>query len=226
MEGSMKIKTVAALLALPLLAACAPQVESTIYLSDVQKVLSTGNALATPAQLRIPQSSEDDCKKGLDALVEKVKTLAPVTGKAQCVESDGDELAEITTSLQIVTPKSAIEQPNLLALVAAPDSDGNIALSIHMLRPIDEVVKALASDDGLSTDFDPTSFTMHINNDTGADVDALPGEVMLDGEPRLAVDPPITIAHRQEIKIGFNDVAAAYAERGQPYQFIAVALPK
>ena len=222
----MKIKSAATLLALPLLAACAPQVETTIYLSDVQKVLSTGTALATPAQLRIPQSSEDDCKKGLDALVEKVKTLAPVTGKAQCVESHGDALAEVTMSLQIVTPQSAIAEPNLLALVAAPDSDGNIALSIHMLKPIGDVIKALASDDSFSTDFDPTKFTMHVNNDTGADVDALPGEVMLDNEPRLAVDPPITIAHRQDVRIEFNDVAAAYAERGQPYQFIAVALPK
>ena len=52
MEGSMKIKSAATLFALPLLAACAPQVETTIYLSDVEKVRSTGTALEdTPPRL-------------------------------------------------------------------------------------------------------------------------------------------------------------------------------
>ena len=72
------------------LAACAPQVESTIYLADVEKVLADGTALETPALLRIPQSGEDDCKKGLAGLIEKVRALAPVTGKGQCVSLDGD----------------------------------------------------------------------------------------------------------------------------------------
>jgi hypothetical protein len=222
----MHLRTAATLLALPLLAACAPQVESTIYLTDVQKVLADGKAIATPALLRIPQSSEDDCKSGLDALIEKVKALAPTTGKSQCVSRDGDELAEIGVSLQIVTPQTTIDPVNLLALVAAPDTDGNIALSLHILKPMDDIIKALSSGNGVSSDMDPTKFVVHVTNDTPADVDALPGEVMLDGAPHMAVDPPVTIAHHAEIEIAFNDVAALYAEKGNAYQFIAVALPK
>ena len=38
----MNIKVIATLLALPLLAACAPQVETTIYLADVEKALAGG----------------------------------------------------------------------------------------------------------------------------------------------------------------------------------------
>ena len=47
----MKFKALATLLALPLLAACAPEVESTIYLADVQTALDKGDAVAIPAVL-------------------------------------------------------------------------------------------------------------------------------------------------------------------------------
>ena len=222
----MNIKAIATLAALPLLAACAPEVETTINLSDVQKVLASGTALAAPATLRIPQSSEDDCKKGLADLIAKVKAMAPVSGPGQCVERNGDELAEINTAIQIVTPKSNVDPVNLLALNAAPDADGNIALSVHVLKPLGDVVKALMPDSGVSVTLDPTRFTVHVNNDLAADVDALPGEVFVDGTPHLAVDPPLTIAARQSIEIRFNDVAASFLEKGNAYQFIAAALPK
>jgi hypothetical protein len=221
----MKIRTIAALFALPLLASCAPQVETTIYLADVQKVLADGNALETPALLRIPQSGEDDCKAGLGTLIEKLKTLAPVTGKGQCVSKDGDELAEVATAVQIVTPQSAIDDANLFALVASPGEDGRIALSFRVLKPIDMVVKALASEDASSTDFDPTRFTVHVNNDTAGALDVTPGEVFVDNEPHLAGGDPVSIARRGEIEIRFSDVAAAFAEKGNDYTFASLAFP-
>ena len=61
----MNIKLVAAALALPvLLAACAPEVESTVYLADVMKAVESGEAVSVPAVLRVPQSGEDECKEG------------------------------------------------------------------------------------------------------------------------------------------------------------------
>src|SRR3982751_2125087 len=87
-ELHMKFKALATLLALPLLAACAPEIESTVYLADVQTALDKGEAVSIPAVLRIPQGGEDECKKGLDALIEKLKALAPVTGKGQCISKD------------------------------------------------------------------------------------------------------------------------------------------
>jgi len=225
MEGSMKIKSAATLLALPLLAACSAQVESTIHLSDVQKVLASGNSIATPATLRIPQSNEDDCKSGLDALVEKLKTLTPIEGAPSCVDINGDDYIEATTAIQIATPTSKIPYANLLALNVQPDNDGNIAMSLNVLRKVDSVVEKLTGDTS-PTGLDPTKFIIRVDNDSGADVDALPGEVLLDGKPHLAVDPPITIGKGTRIEIGFNDVAVAYMEDGNSYQFIAAALPK
>ena len=120
-ELIMNIKTIAAALALPaLLAACAPEVESTIYLADIVKAAESGKALSVPALLRIPQGGEEDCKKGLNDLIERLKTLAPVTGKGQCISKDqhgqGTQLAEIETQLMVVSDGADLPQPNLFAL--------------------------------------------------------------------------------------------------------------
>lgn len=218
----MNIRLAASLLALPLLAACAPQVETTIYLADVQKVVEDGQALATPAVIRIPQEGEEDCKKGLDALIEKFRALAPTTGKGQCISKDGDQLAEIETQVQIVTPDAAIAQPNLFALVATRADDGSTALAFHVLKPISEVITALASENAMSTDFDPTRFYVHINNDGRDSVQLVPGEVFVDGEPHLAGGDPVELQRRGEILIKFNDVAAAFTEKGNAYPFVTI----
>lgn len=222
----MKLKAATTLLALPVLAACAPQVESTIHLSDIQKVLATGNAIATPATLRIPQPSGDDCKQDLDKLVANLKTVAPISGTAQCIEEGGDAFIEATTAIQIITPTSKIPYANLLGLDVQPDTDGNIAMSLDVFNKRDVTVQKITGDAASGVTLDPTKFTIRIDNDTGADIDALPGEVMLDGKPHLAADPPITIAKGSTIEIGFNDVAIAYMEDGHAYQFMAAALPK
>ena len=220
----MNTKIIATLLALPLLAACAPQVESTIYLADVAKVLADGTALETPALLRIPQSGEEDCKKGLAGLIEKVRALAPITGKGQCVSLDGDQLAEVETVVQIVTATSSYDPANLFALVVAPADEGHASLSFKVLKPIDEVIKAIASDDAPSTDFKPTKFVLHLNNDGRGSVDLVPGETFVDNEPHLAGGPPVTLQRRGEVAIRFSDVAAAFTEKGNSYNFATVAV--
>jgi len=216
----MNLKLVLPLLALPLLAACAPQVESTVYVSDLQKVLADNQALATPALIRIPQGGEDDCKKGLAALVEKFKTLAPTTGKAQCISKDGDELAEIETEIQIVTKDSSFDAANLLTLeIGTPDADGNATLALHMLKPVTDIVKALADDNSMSTEMDPTKFTVHINNDSRDAISLAPAEVFIDGKPHLADGGPVPVDRRGEIEIKFSDVASAFTEEGNSYIF-------
>ena len=57
----MNFKALATLLAVPLLAACAPEIQSTVYLADVQTALDKGEAVSIPAVLRIPQGGEDEC---------------------------------------------------------------------------------------------------------------------------------------------------------------------
>ena len=224
----MNVKTLAALVALPLLlAACAPEIESTVYLADVQTALDKGEVLSVPALLRIPQGGEDDCKKGLDALVEKLKAFAPVTGKAQCISKDqhgsGTQLAEIETQVQIVKAGTTVDQPNLFVIEAAVADDGKTSLSFRMLKPIADVVDALKGDDSMDVTFDPSFFLLTLNNDTSGPEELTLNNVWVDGKPVVSENQsPLTLERRSEIRIQLSDVASSYLEAGNSYFFATI----
>lgn len=226
----MNLKAVAALLALPFLAACAPEIESTVYLADVQAALDKGEAVSIPAVLRIPQSGEDDCKKGLAALVEKLRTLAPVTGKAQCISKDqhgsGTQLAEIETQVQIVPAGKDAPQPNLFVIEARAGDAGATDLSFKMLKPIADVITALTPPDSMQTDFDPSFFILHLNNDLSGPAELRLGNVYVDDKPMVAENlAPITLDRRGDVEIQLSDVASSWLEAGNSYLF-ATIIPK
>ena len=223
----MNLKTIAAALALPvLLAACAPEVESTIYLADIAKVAETGEAISVPAVLRIPQSGEDECKEGLDALIEKLKALAPVSGKGQCISKDqhgqGTQLAEIETELQIVPAGSDAAEPNLFVLEAATTDEGRTDLTLKMLKPIEEVIKALQAENPAQVEFDPSFFLVNLNNDTDGTVEIAVNHVFVDGKSSLEADGPVSLDRRGELKIQFSDVASSFVEQGNSYWFATI----
>ncbi len=223
----MNIKTLAAALALPvLLAACAPEVESTIYLADIVKAAEGGEAISAPAVLRVPQSGEDECKEGLDALIEKLKTLAPVSGKGQCISKDqhgqGTQLAEIETELQIVAAGSEVAEPNLFVLEVAPTDEGRYDLTLKMLEPIGTVIKALQAENTASVDFDPSFFLLTLNNDTSGGVDVDVNHAFIDGKSSLETEGAISLARRGALTIQFSDVASSFVEAGNSYWFATV----
>jgi hypothetical protein len=223
----MNIKTVAAALALPiLLAACAPEVESTVYLADIVKAVESGEAVSVPAVLRIPQGGEDECKEGIAALVEKLKLLAPVTGKSQCISKDqhgqGTQLAEIETQLQIVPAGTEVAEPNLFVLEVATTDEGRSDLTLKMLKPIDEVIKALQAENPAQVEFDPSFFLINLNNDTDESVEIVVNHVFVDGKSSLETEGPVSLDRRGELKIQFSDVASSFVEQGKSYWFATV----
>jgi hypothetical protein len=223
----MNIKTLAAALALPvLLAACAPEVESTIYLADVLSAVEGGEAVSVPAVLRIPQGGEEDCKKGLNDLIQKLSALAPTSGKGQCISKDqhgsGTQLAEIETELQIVPAGSDVKMPNLFVIEAAMTDEGRADLTLKMLRPIAEVIEALQAENPAQVDFEPSFFIIHLNNDTSDTVELAVNQVFVDGKSSLASEEPITLDRREDIAIQFSDVASAHVEQGNSYFFVTV----
>jgi len=223
----MNIKTLAAALALPvLLAACAPEVESTIYLADIVKAVESGEAVSVPAVLRVPQGGEDECKKGLGDLIEKLKTLAPVTGNGQCISKDqhgqGTQLAEIETELQIVAAGSDVAQPNLFVLEVATTDDGRYDLTLKMLEPIDKVITTLNAENAASVEFDPSFFLFTLNNDTSESMDVAVNHVFLDGKSSLESDNMVSLDRRDTVKIQFSDVASSFVEQGNSYWFATV----
>jgi hypothetical protein len=223
----MNVKTLAAALALPvLLAACAPEVESTIYLADVVKAAEGGEAVSVPAVLRIPQGGEEECKEGLNALIEKLSALAPTTGKGQCISKDqhgqGTQLAEIETQLQVVAAGTAVAEPNLFVLEVAMTDEGRADLTLKMLKPIAEVITALQAENPAQVDFDPSFFLLTLNNDTDDSVEIAVNHVFIDGKSSLESDGVIALDRRGEAKLQFSDVASAFVEQGNSYWFATV----
>ena len=218
------------LLALPLLlAACAPEVESSIYLDDIATVVKSGEVMSVPALLRIPQSSAEACQKGLDKLIENLRTLAPTTGKGKCIEkstrTSTDQLAEVETVMVIATPGATFDQKNLLLLEVAPQNETTYDLTFKLLKPIDEIVKVLATNsDELQADLDPARFIFILENDGASDVQLLPNHVFVDGTPGLPELGPQTLARRKDAEIVFSDVASAYVEKGNGYRFATVTV--
>ena len=223
----MNLKPILGALALPiLLAACAPEVESTIYLADIVKAAETGETVSVPAVLRIPQGGEDECKEGLDGLIEKLKALAPVTGKGQCISKDqhgqGTQLAEIETQLQIVPSGTEVAEPNLFVLEAATTDEGRTDLTLRMLKPIDEVITALQAENPAQVEFDPSFFLINLNNDTSGSVEIAVNHVFVDGKSSLESEDPVSLDRRGELKIQFSDVASSFVEQGNSYWFATI----
>ncbi|MEQ1901397.1 MAG: hypothetical protein ABL866_11755 [Devosia sp.] len=219
----MNTKFLLPLLALPLLAACAPEVETTIYLADVQAALDSGKSVAVPATLRIPQSGKEDCEKGLPDLVAKLKAFAPVKTEGKCVDGKDSTLAEIGTELQIVAGDATYDPVNLFVLEVATTDEGRSDLTFHMLKPIEDVVKGLAAEGTPQTDFDPSKFIIHVNNDGAGSVELVGNHVFIDDKPAFADSgEATTVDRRGEVTIKFSDVASSFVEQGNSYWFVTV----
>lgn len=225
----MKSK-VFALLALPLLlAACAPEVESSIYVQDIEQAATSGEALSVPALLRIPQSSKEACEKGLQNLIKNLATLAPTNGKGKCIEKSNsqstDQLAEIETEMVIAHPTASYDAQNLLLLEVMPHDETTYDLTFRLLKPIDEIVKVLAANsDELTAEFDPARFIFTLNNDSRGSIDLLPTHVFVDEQPGLPELGAQTLERRKAVEIVFSDVAFSYVEKANGYRFATVTV--
>jgi hypothetical protein len=215
----MKLKLAAALAALPLLAACAPELESTIYVRDIDEAVASGKVVEIPATLRVPQSGADACAASLPKLVENLGALTPVKGSGTCSEDGSDAFAEIETSVAIA-PAGAVADPTPLfeILIADGAAAGSHELTFVMNTSLAEVVESVDPDQS-STDFDPAKFTLTISNDGSGPVSLTPAEVFLDDNAAMPADGAITLDRRHDAKIILSDVAADYVAEGKGYRF-------
>ena len=225
----MKSKVIA-LFALPLLlAACAPEVESSIYVQDIEQAATSGEALSVPALLRIPQSSKEACEKGLQDLIKNLATLAPTTGKGKCIEKSNsqstDQLAEIETEMVIAHLTATFDPRNLLLLEVMPQNETTYDLTFRLLKPIDEIVKVLATNsDELTAEFDPARFIFTLNNDSRGSIELLPNHVFVDEQPGLPELGAQTLERRKAVEIVFSDVASSHVEKANGYRFATVTV--
>lgn len=227
----MKSKTLALLVLPLLLAACAPELESSIYVADVVQAATSGEALSVPALLRVPQSSKEACEQGLARLIENLQTLAPSNGKGKCIEkstsTSTDQLAEIETEMVIASASASFDDKNLLLLEVKQQDETSYDLSFRLLRPIDEITKVLATNsDELQAEFDTARFIFTLNNDSKGSIELLPNHVFVDGQPGLPELGPQTLERRRQVEIVFSDVASSYVEKGNSYRFATVSVPQ
>jgi hypothetical protein len=220
----MRLKLAAALAALPLLGACAPQFESTVYVRDIDDVLASGKALAIPATLRVPQSGADTCKEKLAELVENLGKLTPISGEGKCIEDDGDAFAELETSVTIEPPGAAAEDETPLFTIAIAEgaTAGTHDLVFAMNKSLADVVEAVDAAES-STDFDPARFTLVVSNDGNRSVEMTPGEVFLDDKAVMPPDGPVTLDRRHDATIRLSDVASRYVAEGNGYHFATIS---
>lgn len=223
----MKLKTLAALLVLPLLAACAPEIEATILVNDIEQAVTAGSSKSVPAILRVPQGSSDGCTENLQRLIDNLSTLAPVTGKGQCIEKDGDNLAEIETGMVIAAAGAPVDERSLFVLTATPNEDDLVyTLTFGLTRTLDEVVKVLATDSNeIQAEFDPAKFIFKLTNDADWAIYVRGQTVFFDGRLALPEMDPPTLQPQSSIEIVFSDVASVHAEAGNAYHFATLYLP-
>jgi hypothetical protein len=214
-----------AAVALLALAACAPEVDLTVPLSSVMQVVTDGGSASAPALLRIPQGSEEECKDGLAGLIEKLKALAPVTGDARCTQSaGGDQLAELGTAIAIVREGDAVPEPNLFALEIAENGSGS-SLTFRLLKPIPEVTEALSGDSGIDVEFDPSLYTVTLQNDLGSTLEVYPDHALVNGEPHLPGMDGVVLANGDKVAIRLSNVAAVHVDKAQAYTFAGIGIP-
>lgn len=216
------------------LAACAPEIEANLYLQDIVEVADTGNGITIDAKLRIPENSEDSCKEGLAELTAKLATITPLKDEGECVASDGNQFSQFTLEMPVLP--AGTDDSTHLAVVHVARADGalgaGLALSLTLTRSLTEVQKALGREDtsGSSVSLGPIAsgndqpkFIFEFQNDTRDTAKLVPNYLFVDDKPGLPIDDDAqSLDRREEVKLVFADVVAAYLAEANTYTFATV----
>lgn len=220
----------AALAGVATIAACAPEIEGRLYMQDIGEVAETGKPVIIPAQLRIPESSEDDCNKGLAELAAKLGEITPLSDQGECVEVDNNQYSQFTMDLPMVTAGSTLDATYLAQLTIAkldgPEGQG-ITLNLGMNRTLADVQDAIGrgEDSGFTMaqgDKEQPKFIFTFENDGRDPVSLMPNFVFVDDEPGLPGTGLVSLDRRDSVKIKFSDVISAYVANAQDFTFATI----
>jgi hypothetical protein len=222
----MQVKVLLAVLPLALLAACAPQVEATIPISTVSSITAGTKFQDTALLLRIPESSEDDCKTGLKSTVATLQTFTPIQGTGRCLAIEGDNFAEVETALAIMPEGAAVPPSRLFILELGATGPEGRQLSFRVTRPLEEIAKALNQNYAESTDLGPPAIILNLRNDGAAPIALLPNQSFVDGKPVMGGPADTaTLAPGASVSFRLSDVASRYLADANAYTFATLAAP-
>jgi hypothetical protein len=222
----MQFKVLLAVLALALLAACAPQVEATIPISAVSSVTAETKTFDTTLLLRIPQSSERDCNDSLKSVVVTLQTFTPIQGSGRCLDIEGDYFSEVETALAIMPVGGPVPPSRLFILEVDATAPEGRKLSLRLTRRLEEIAKAINANYAESTDLDPPDVVLHLRNDSAASIALLPNQSFVNGKPMIGGPAEITnVAAEASVSIRLSDVASRYLAEANAYRFATLAAP-
>lgn len=212
----MRLPLLAPLFVLPLLAACAPELDTSVSTGDLERVAETSQSLDVTALLRIPQPSFAECTANLLTLRDRLETLVPVATEPTCVAIGLDSFAVLRTPLALI-PFEAKPADRLAAIVALPTNSGATDLAFRLLQPFGDIFYTLAADISPRPRLDATIITVSLRNDGSEPLTLLAGgAVLVDGKesPRES-----TLAAGQTVELRLTPVAAGLIESNIDYTF-------
>jgi hypothetical protein len=212
----LHLRHLASLLALPLLAACAPELHTTVTTSEIARVAATGQPIEATALLRLPQPGFAECEANLSTLVARLEALVSVATEPRCIAQGLDAFAELHTPLPIVDFEAKPDH-RLAALVALPTNSGATDLAFRLLTSYDDIFYTLAADISPRPRLDPAVIAIALRNDGAAPLTLLAGgEVLVDGE---AVPRETSLPAGATAELRLTAVAATLVESGTDYTF-------
>lgn len=214
-----------------LIAACAPELEGRLYMLDIAEVAETGETLTIPASLRIPESTEEECNKGLEELGRKLADITPVSGDGECVDVNNSQYSQFTIDLPIVRADAALEGSYLAVLTIAETSDDlgpGLTLTLGMSRSLEDVQDAIGRGEGngftlSADDREQPRFIFTFENDSRDPVALMPNFVFVNDAPGLpGAAEPLMLERRESVEIVFSDVMAAHIAAANAFAFATV----
>ena len=229
MPASANLVRLAALGSVAFIAACAPEIEGRIYMLDVADVAKSGEAMIVPALLRIPETSEEECDKGLADLAKALGEITPLSDEGECVEVDNNQFSQFTLDLPIATDSASISGSYLAELLVTPGDGAQTVLSFKLNRTLEDVQDAIGR--GESSGFSVSSseqeqpkFIFTFENDGRNPVALTPNFVFLDDAPGLPDDAHTMVLERRDrVTIRFSDVVSAHIAKANSFAFATLS---
>lgn len=220
----MRLFAIAGLAALPFLAACAPELETRLSLSDIIEVSQTDEMILVPATIRIPQQDNFHCGEAIDRLAADFAAIMPI-GKTHCTGNDAPVFfAELATELAIVPAGVNLSYRQAFALsVTASDEGGGEAYEVELFswRKLEELAQLVNQTTEPLGEPIPAEVIPQITIELAAD---LPDgaliefhDVFVDGSPAMSVEDAEKVTDGQTISIQLSDVASAHISEGHAY---------
>lgn len=200
------------------LSACDVETTSTVYLSDLQAVAETGEAMAAPAVIAVEMPAMSTCEEQGVEVVPILKRYLHDATNPRC-EKTGMNARLLLDFKAPLIPKGE-SFTGAAALMAVPAEGAGIEL-LAALNPkaIDAVLKEARGQYMLIDGVPDIAMAVDLVNDTRADAPLQIRNIFLAGEP-VPHATTITVPHRDQARLSLSDVAAAAAAQGK---YVSVA---